>query len=53
MDSGLLDYGICDMFAAAGLGYRKEEANHNLDNNQRPGIVAANIVDGKSRRFCG
>ena len=24
---------LCDMFAAAGLGYRKEEAHHNLDNN--------------------
>ena len=38
------------MFAAAGLGFRKEEANHNLDNNQRPDIMAANIVDGKSNR---
>ena len=41
---------LCDMFAAAGLGYRKEEANYNLDNNQRPDIMAANIVDGKSNR---
>ena len=51
---------LCDMFAAAGLGHRKKEANHNLDNNQRPDVMAANIVDGKSnritdgyRRFCG
>ena len=41
---------LCDMFAAAGFGYRKEEANHNLNNNQRPDVMAAKIVDGKSNR---
>jgi hypothetical protein len=36
------------MLADTGLGFKKEEANHNLDNNQRPDVMAANIVDGKS-----
>ena len=39
-----------DMYADAGLGYRKEEANYNYDNNQRPDVMAANIVNGKSNR---
>jgi ribosomal protein L18E len=38
------------MLADAGMGFKKEEANHNLDNNQRPDVMAANIVDGKSNR---
>jgi hypothetical protein len=41
---------VCDMLADAGMGFKKEEANHNLDNNQRPDVMAANIVDGKSNR---
>jgi len=41
------------MLAAADLGYRKEQANHNPNNNnQQPDVMAANIVrvDGKSNR---
>jgi ribosomal protein L18E len=41
---------VCDMLADTGLGFTKEEANHNLDNNQRPDVMAANIVEGKSNR---
>jgi hypothetical protein len=37
-----------DMLADTGLGFTREEANHNLDNNQRPDLMATNIVDGKS-----
>jgi hypothetical protein len=35
------------MLADAGMGFKKEEANHDLDNNQRPDVI---IVDGKSNR---
>ena len=38
------------MLVAAGLGYRKEEANHNFDNNQRPDVMAPNTVDRKPNR---
>jgi hypothetical protein len=37
---------VCDVLADAGMGFKKEEA-HNLDNNQRPDVMAAN---GKSNR---
>ena len=33
------------MFAAAGLGFRKEEASHNLSNKQRPDAMALNTVE--------
>jgi hypothetical protein len=41
---------VCDMLADTGMGFTKEEANHNLDNNQRADVMAANIVDAKSNR---
>ena len=38
---------VWHMLAADGLGYWKEEANHNLDNNQWPqDVMAPSIVNG-------